>query len=403
MHQPSKITVLFVGAGNIAFGNDNVLWNHSQRIETHLGPDLSVIGIIDPSTERVNQVLQQKKSSPAAPCYTGAQHYASIKDAEAGLAERQLKPDLVLLGSPPFYRGTKHAGRDLELQIIASFGSECTIFAEKPVSTARPEESFPVAQALARSGNAVSVGYMLRYLKVVQHAISLLRRENVRIMTVSARYTCAYSRIRKIDWWNKAKQCGPIVEQATHFADLCRYIGGEVELDSVSALALESDEEAGGLASMAVDEAMIAEEDRIPRATTAIWKYESGAMGTLMHNIALHGIRYSNEIVITGDGYQLRLVDLYTVPTLYIRTPESEEEKSYTYPRDDPFYTEFAVLLDSIRGRRVNTSNGEQTSSKMVEPVGVLSSYEDACKTYELTWRIRDASEESTAKRRGRR
>jgi len=193
------------------------------------------------------------------------------QEAEVGLAERQLSPDLVLLGTPPHYRGTAHLGRDLELQIIASFGSKCTIFAEKPVSTARPEESFPVAQALAVSGNAVSVGYMLRYLKVVQHAISVIWQEKVRIMTVSARYTCAYSRIRKVDWWNKAKQCGPIVEQATHFADLCRYIGGEVELSTVSALALEYDEEAGSLSSMAVDEATIPEEDRIPRATTAIW------------------------------------------------------------------------------------------------------------------------------------
>lgn len=248
-----------------------MLWNHSQRIENHLGADLEVIGIVDPSTERVTQVLKQKKASLVAPCYAGAQHYTSIPQAGDDLAKRCLSPDLVVLGSPPFYRGTDHSGRDLEVQIIAAFGSSCTIFAEKPVSTARPEQSLPVVQALSASGNAVSVGYMLRYLKVVQHAISTIRREKIKVMTIGARYTCAYSRIRKIDWWNKAQQCGPIVEQATHFADLCRYIGGEVDLSTVQALAVEHDEEPGTLSSMAVDDTVIEQEDRIPRATTAIW------------------------------------------------------------------------------------------------------------------------------------
>ncbi|KAG9529378.1 hypothetical protein KCU93_g3532, partial [Aureobasidium melanogenum] len=397
MEQTAKITVLFVGAGNIAFGNDNVLWNHSQRIENRLGANLQVIGIVDPSIERVTQVLEQKQSSLAASCYVGAQQYHSVEDAKLGLAKSDLSPDLVVLGSPPYYRGTEHLGRDLELQIIAAFGPACTIFAEKPVSTARPEQSFPVVKALAASGNAVSVGYMLRYLKVVQHAITLIKQEKVRIQTIGARYTCAYSKIRKIDWWDKAKQCGPIVEQATHFADLCRYIGGEVELSTVNALALEYDEESGSLSSMAVDESIISEEDRIPRATTAFWKYENGALGTLTHNIALHGIRYSNEIIITGDGYQLRLVDLYTTPTLHIRSPESEAEKTYTYPHDDPFYAEFAVLLNSIEARK---GVSKEPSNEPFEAASILSSYEDACKTYELTWRIRDASEESTIKRR---
>jgi len=112
---------------------------------------------------------------------------------------------------------------------------------------------------------------MLRYLKVVQHAMSVIQQEKVRIQTIGARYTCAYSKIRKIDWWDKSKQCGPIVEQATHFADLCRYIGGEVDLSSVNALSLEHDEECGLLSSMAVDDSIIAEEDRNPRATSAIW------------------------------------------------------------------------------------------------------------------------------------
>lgn len=36
----------------------------------------------------------------------------------------------------------------------------------------------------------------------------------------------------------KSRDCGPIVEQATHFVDLSRYFGGDVDLDSVQAHAL---------------------------------------------------------------------------------------------------------------------------------------------------------------------
>ena len=67
-----------------------------------------------------------------------------------------------------------------------------------------------------------------------------------------------------------------------------------------------------------------------------------------------------------------------------IRTPESEEEKAIQCPGDDPFYSEFAALLRS--------EGGETTTET---PNGILSTYEDAYKTYEFTWKIREASEES--------
>lgn len=64
---------------------------------------------------------------------------------------------------------------------------------------------------------------------------------------------------------------GPIVEQGTHFCDLSRYFGGEVDISSVAAHSLEWDEEAGHLSKMNVDEGKIAPENRIPRVTAATW------------------------------------------------------------------------------------------------------------------------------------
>ncbi|CAH0057121.1 unnamed protein product, partial [Clonostachys solani] len=380
----TTVPVLFIGSGNITFGNDNVRWNHSLRIEKCLGAQLDVVGIVDPSTERVNQVLEQKSMTTAKACYSRTRHFITLDQAAASLKQDGIWPQFIILGAPPQFRGTELPGRNLENQILQAFGSEPGIFCEKPISTALPHESLPVLDLLKKSGNKMSVGYMLRYLKVVQKAKSILQENNLTVMSINARYTCAYSKIRKPDWWDKSKQCGPIVEQGTHFCDLCRYIGGDVVLDTVQAYALEHYETPGKLSSMSIDESVIPEDERIPRGTSAIWKFKNGALGSLNHLVALHDIKYSNEIVITTDGYQLRLVDLYSTPTLFVRTPESEDEKEIIFPNDDPFYSEFAALLHPF-------TNNTPTSQKESEAstTEILSSYEDAYKTYEFTWEIR--------------
>lgn len=64
---------------------------------------------------------------------------------------------------------------------------------------------------------------------------------------------------------------GPIIEQGTHFCDLSRYFGGEVDISSVQAHSLEWHENAGRLSKMSIDESNIASENRIPRVTAATW------------------------------------------------------------------------------------------------------------------------------------
>lgn len=100
--------------------------------------------------------------------------------------------------------------------------------------------------------------------------------------------------------------CGPIVEQGTHFCDLSRYFGGEVDIASVSAHSLEWDEEAGHLSKIPIDEGKIAPENRIPRVTAATWKYENGAVGSLTHMVSLQGTNYSCELEVLCDGYMLK-------------------------------------------------------------------------------------------------
>ena len=64
---------------------------------------------------------------------------------------------------------------------------------------------------------------------------------------------------------------GPIIEQGTHFCDLSRYFGGEVDIASVQAHSLEWHENAGKLSKMTIDESKILPENRVPRVTAATW------------------------------------------------------------------------------------------------------------------------------------
>ncbi|KAK7203926.1 putative oxidoreductase C terminal-domain-containing protein [Myxozyma melibiosi] len=391
------IDILYIGAGNITFGNDNVLWNHSLRVERLLGPRLNVVAIIDPNYERYKQVLGQKLASSAAAAYKTTKYFPSLQSPGALDYLTSTNIDLFILGTPPLYRGTTYPNRDLELEILKHFGNKPTIFLEKPVAVTRPDQPLEVAHSLNDARLTIGVGYMMRYLKVVQKAKSIISKNNLTVSCIIARYANAYQRVRKVDWWTKSQQGGPIIEQATHFCDLVRYLGGEVIMESVKSQALEHWEPAGKLSHQCIDESAIPANDRIPRATTAMWKFESGAVGTLIHVVALHGIRFSNEITIYADGYQLRLRELYTTPTLYVRSPESDtEEKVYTYPGDDPFFNEMETFI-SVAAKRANKPLPDRcNSTEADEPPPaeeILTSYEDACKTFAMTWKIRDESE----------
>lgn len=396
-----SFNIVYIGAGNITFGNDNVLWNHSVRVEALLGSQLRVVAIIDPNKERVDSILSQKAAQPSKASYTGVKFFSNVEEATPYLKAQQI--DLFIVGAPPYFRGTQIEGRNLELEILNRFGTSATIFSEKPVAATRPEEPLKLSKILVDNNVDIGVAYMMRYLKVVQKAMSIIRDNNLVVMDVAARYGNAYQRIRKVDWWTKSQQGGPIIEQATHFCDLMRYIAGDVDLDSVKALSVEYYEKAGKLSHQAIDESKIPEHDRVPRATAAIWKFKSGAVGLLTHAVAMHGIRYLNEITIWADGYQLRIQNVYTDPTLYVRSPASDtEETVYKYPNDDPFQNELQAFISHAAYRsKKNIVFPETVEIKDAPPRvnNILSSYDDACQTFALTWRIRDQSEANATPR----
>ncbi|KAG2020347.1 NAD binding dehydrogenase [Coprinopsis cinerea AmutBmut pab1-1] len=378
--------VLFVGAGNIMFGSPEGPWNHSFRLEHKLGPRLKVVALIDPDTRRANEVLGKKRDSFVVSAYQNTRVCKNLEEFVQTMTPKET-PRAVVIGSPPMFRGTEKPGRNIEIQLLEHF-PDVALFVEKPVATGPLEEmkdSYAVAKAISDRETICSVGYMLRYLKAVQMMKKIIHDNHLTVMCTIARYACAYEAIAKPDWWDKSKSFGPVIEQGTHFCDLSRYFGGEVDLSTVVAHSLEWDEHAGQLSKMTVDESKIAPENRIPRVTSATWKYENGAVGNFVHVVALQGQNYSCELEVYADGYNLKLVNPYVQPILYIRQPGDDNETQMTFPDDDPFFSEISNFIDKIEDDDSESGN-------------ILSNYEDAVRTYELTWAIRTAAEASRAK-----
>ena len=84
------------------------------------------------------------------------------------------------------------------------------------------------------------------------------------------------------------------------------------------------------------------------------------------------------------------LSDTFGTPALHVRKPGSDVVEVYPTPGDDPFQSEIDAFIDVVEGK---------PNAK------ILSGYEDAAKTYEMTWAIRNSAEEWTrrlSQRQGR-
>ncbi|KAH9466733.1 hypothetical protein MJO28_000674 [Puccinia striiformis f. sp. tritici] len=387
--------VLFIGAGNINFGSDQGPWNHSVRLEHKLQTRMHVVGIIDPAIHRAKEVMTVKCATFVEAAYKDAKLCKSL-DEFVGIIKPTEVPHAIVIGSPAQFHGSDLPGQDLELQCLKHF-PEAALFVEKPISCAPVKSCYALAKILDDKKSVVSVGYMLRYLQVIQQMQRIIAETGKPVMMVVARYVCSYAKIDSEVWWNKSKSLGPIVEQGTHLVDLCRYFGGEAILETVQATSTEHYEEAGKLEAIPIDESKIPANDRVPRTTSAIWKFDTGAVCSFSHALTLQGTKYSTELEVYLDGWQMKVVDLYNEPTLYVRSPEADAEQKINFPSDDPYFSEISAWIDASENK--NANNNESAIAEDDEedndeiPNGILSTFKDSCGTYALTWAIKEASE----------
>ena len=121
------------------------------------------------------------------------------------------------------------------------------VFIEKPISVQPPEEVQPYVEELSRvakeQGLIVSVAYMFRYHDAINKMKEIIAEHGRPLMTVKVSYNCAYAELDHAFWWDVKKSGGPIVEQATHLCDLVRYLGGEVDTNQLTGLAIPASDE----------------------------------------------------------------------------------------------------------------------------------------------------------------
>ncbi|EEB09262.1 NAD binding dehydrogenase [Schizosaccharomyces japonicus yFS275] len=367
----SAFRLAIIGAGGVNFGTEEGPWNNMARLEQVLGKSLDVVALICPVVADRERVLGKKRAGPFADAYKNVKEYDEVADYLEFLKKNpNEKPTAFLIGVPPQVHGSTKVGHDMEIEITKAL-PDATMFIEKPVSSSTPEDVFGVVSALDRTKSIVSVGYMLRYLKIVQKAKKFIADNNLKVIGTVARYNSAYIKNAKRFWWIISESGGPVVEQGTHFCDLSRYFGGDVDLSTVAVNRVNWDAPCGELHAMPVDESTIPPNERLPRFTAATWRYKSGAVGSLLHCITLQGVKYDTCIDVLCDGYYLRMVDFYGKPKLFVRTPESDDEQEFEFEDDDPYYSEFDTFVNVVLGKASKDT--------------ILSSFEDAAKTYQLT------------------
>ena len=181
--------------------------------------------MIDPAIDRALATLRKKCSTVAA-SYRDARVFKSLEDFIKDMDPAD-RPQAVIIGSPPMFRGTARAGRDIEMQILKLLPG-VPMFVEKPVAIVpitEIDEIHKVAKYISDSEVVCSVGYvyfqssrlektltscsryMLRYLKAVQMMKKLIQANNLTVVCTIARYASAYESIPKPDWWDKFKRC----------------------------------------------------------------------------------------------------------------------------------------------------------------------------------------------------
>ncbi|ORY33983.1 putative oxidoreductase C terminal-domain-containing protein [Naematelia encephala] len=383
-------------AGPINFGSTEGPWNHTKRLEQILGTRLNVVGLVDRDPARADRALAIKRNDDSVKAgYEKTEVFPSLAEAVVALKDKTGSEQLHLTvdGFHSTTRGSTTPNRNSDIVLAEAF-PQAAHFIEKPISALESEDFQQLDEvAAALKGKITSVGYMLRYLKAVQEMKRIITENNLTIMATMATYLMAYAYAgedtKTIGYWNKSLEMGPVVGQGTHICDLARYLAPRPLLDTIHVQTVEAADPPGHLSQIKFDvDSLVPPEQRTPRVTNAIWRWENGAVGQFLHGITLHEGDYDCELVVLADGWKLRLVDPYGVaPKLYVRQPGSKAEVQTTFTDDDCYHSEFATLIDVIDGK----------ADRSV----ILSPYEDAVETYKFTWAIRLAGEADAKKRLG--
>jgi Oxidoreductase family, NAD-binding Rossmann fold len=122
-----------------------------------------VVAVVDPAIDRARAAINKKVTSDAASAYHDTQFFKTLHEFATNMAAVD-RPQAIVVGSPPMFRGTLQANKDIEVQILKLFPS-VAIFVEKPVTTGPQSEIGDLRQlanSIAEAKIVSSVGYVIK-------------------------------------------------------------------------------------------------------------------------------------------------------------------------------------------------------------------------------------------------
>jgi predicted dehydrogenase len=251
----------------------------------------------------------------------------------------ELRPDAAYVCVPPDRSATIGAG-------LVERG--IPFLTEKPLAATAAEEPARLGAAIAARRLVVAVGYHLRGLEGLDELRDLLVARPA--LLIAGRWLDSTP---EPAWWRRLDEGGgQVVEQATHLYDLGRLLVGEAEVVA-----------AGSSRGIAADDGA-----DVADGTAALLRYDSGAIGSFVNSrrapvptvdvaIAADGMRATVRRHDSGPGgWEIEIVE--------------ERGSRILGTGRDPYEVQAERFLDAVEAG---------------DPSRVLSTYEDALKTDQLT------------------
>ncbi len=325
------VQIGFIGAGGIAGAHINAI----KRI-----PQAKIIAIADIEIEKARQRAE----------LVDAQAFSDFREM---IDKTQL--DAIWLCTPQNVRAEP---------IKVAIEKGIPVFTEKPVADCL-ETAKAIEKQIKSSNHPVAVGYVLRYMKIVDKVRELIANDNISL--INSVYCCPmsldYKRGNSSRNWFFQKEIsgGPIGDQATHLFDLLRFLKGEVS--EVYAMANNVIHPKTG--SYTIEDVY-----------AIAFKFEDGSLGT--HGHTWGHSRWVSAITLFGEKGRYEL-DFSGKLTYTIGDNEPITEN----PEDVPMYNEDIAFIEMIK---------KQDFSNM------RSTYSDGVKTLELTTKCLEIQNNPLAK-----
>lgn len=305
-----KVKIGFIGTGGIA----NAHLDNLARMK-----DVEITALCD---------VVKEKAEAASQKFGGKVYldYHRMLDKE--------KLDALYICVPPF------AHQDQEL---IACQEKIPFFVEKPV-TLSPEKAEEIEAQVRKSGIITSVGYVLRYMDIVERTAKILSGRSLGLITGTY-----YGEVPNTNWLIKKSQSGgQLVEQATHIVNLMLFFGGEViEVYSRPFSGIINKRVPGY---------------EVEDASTTIFRFANGTIGSITCTWLAFG--YKSSLGIVTDGL---LVDWNPITTMQVTTAEKKEEYAV---KNDFGFDEHRAFIDAVK-------TGDRNL--------ILCDYSDGIKTLKIT------------------